>query len=165
MMMGRRIRTNLPMHDNLLKPRGALNVKQAKEKEKINQKRRHDKSAKHLPYLKPGDRVRLLDYSTGTWTQQGLVQKEVAPRSYLIQTERGATLRRNRVDIRLQATNSETVQQPHNNEVTNTTTSDEDGQSLLDNNDSGLTLPGSPAMEHSRPIRTVKPPERLIETC
>jgi transposase InsO family protein len=64
MLMGRCIRTNLPMHENLLKPKGAVKVKQAKEEEKVKQKKRHDKSAKQLPYLKPGDRVRLLDYST-----------------------------------------------------------------------------------------------------
>ena len=162
MLMGRRIRTNLPMHENLLKPKGAVKVRQAKEEEKVKQKKRHDKSAKPLPYLKPGDRVRLLDYSTGTWTQQGLVQQEVAPRSYLIQTDRGSALRRNRVDIRLQTNCSETVTPPP--EVTNATTGNSDCQSSLNTTDSGLTVPSSPAVKH-RPSRMVKPPERLIESC
>ena len=61
MLMGRCIRTNLPMHENLLKPKGAVKVKQAKEEEKVKQKKRHDKSAKQLPYLKPG-------CTTGGWT-------------------------------------------------------------------------------------------------
>ena len=162
MLMGRRLRTNLPMHDNLLKPKGAVKVRQAKEEEKVKQKKRHDKSAKQLPYLKPVDRVRLLDYSTGMWTQQGLVQQEVAPRSYLIQTDRGSALRRNRVDIRLQTNSSETVTEPP--EVINTTTGNKDCPSSLNTTDSGQTVPSSPAVKN-RPSRMVKPPERLIESC
>ena len=150
MLMGRRLRTNLPMHENLLEPKGAVKVRQAKEEEKVKQKKRHDKSTKQLPYLKPGDRVLLLDYSTGTWTQQGLVQLEVAPRSYLIQTDRGSALRRNHVDILLQTISSETVTQPP--EVTNTTTGNKDCLRSLNTTDSGQTAPSSPAVKH-RPIR------------
>lgn len=75
MLMGRRIRTNLPIHEDLLTPRGAHKVKLVKEKQKDKQKQRHDKSARHLPELKPGD-VRLRDITTGTWMPQGCVQRE-----------------------------------------------------------------------------------------
>ena len=95
MLMGRRIRTNLHIHEDLLTPRGAHKVKLPKEKQKDKQKQRHDKSPRHLPKLKPGDHVRLRDITTGTWMQRGCVQREVAP-------ERGSQLRRNRVDLRLQ---------------------------------------------------------------
>ena len=66
MLMGRRIRSNLPIDENLLTPRGAHKIKQTKEQLKVKQKRLHDRTAKDLPKLKQGDRVRLRDTTTGT---------------------------------------------------------------------------------------------------
>ena len=99
MLMGRRIRSNLPVNEDLLTPKGAHKIRKAKEEQKVKQRHLHDRTAKHLPLLKPGDVVRLRDISTGTWRQQGRVEKEVAPRSYRIQTENGLSLRRNRTDL------------------------------------------------------------------
>lgn len=79
-------------------------VGKAKVEQKVKQKQLYDRTAKHLPMLKPGDVVRLRDISTGTWRQKGLVEKEVAPHFYRIQTENGFSLRRNRTDLKLQLT-------------------------------------------------------------
>ncbi|RXN14474.1 Retrotransposable element Tf2 type 1 [Labeo rohita] len=57
MLMGRRIRTNLPIHQDLLTPAGANKVKQEKQQLKNKQKENYDKKAKILRKLKPGDRV------------------------------------------------------------------------------------------------------------
>uniref|UniRef100_A0A3P8VXA7 Integrase catalytic domain-containing protein n=1 Tax=Cynoglossus semilaevis TaxID=244447 RepID=A0A3P8VXA7_CYNSE len=56
MLMGRCLRTNLPMHENLL-------------------------TSKKLRELRPGKHVRIRDHVTGIWDMHGTMQKEVAPRS------------------------------------------------------------------------------------
>lgn len=111
MLMGRRIRSNLPVSEDLLTPKSAHKVRQAKEEQKVKQKQLHDRTAKHLPMLKPGDTVRLRDISTGTWRQKGQVTEEVAPRSFRIQMENELSLRRNRTDLQLQLTKKDTAVQ------------------------------------------------------
>lgn len=101
MLMGRRIRSNLPVSEDLLTPKSAHKVRQAKKEQKVKQKQLHDRTAKHMPMLKPGDTVHLRDISTGTWRLKGQVTEEVAPRSYRIQMENGLSLRRNRTDLQL----------------------------------------------------------------
>lgn len=58
MLMGRRRRTNLPVMEDLLTPRGAHKIKADKERGKQKQKRLYDKGVKKLPVLRPGDQVR-----------------------------------------------------------------------------------------------------------
>lgn len=111
MLMGRRIRSNLPVNEDLLTPKNAHKVRNAREEQKVKQKQLYDRTAKHLPMLKPGDVVRLRDNSTGAWRQKGRVEEEVAPRSYRIQTESGLSLRRNRTDLQLQLTEKDTTAQ------------------------------------------------------
>lgn len=167
MLMGRRIRSNLPVNEDLLTPKGAHKVRKAKEEQKAKQKQLHDRTAKHLPMLKPGDTVRLRDITTGTWRQQGQVEAEVAPRSYRVQMESGLSLRRNRTDLQLQqqpigkdTTVQETVQQ-------DTTDSAEPASSCPDHAGcSPKAKSASPAVERQlRPRRLIQPPQRLIETC
>nr|XP_054602637.1 uncharacterized protein K02A2.6-like [Nothobranchius furzeri] len=111
MLMGRRIRSNLPVNEDLLTPKTAHKVKEAKDGQKVKQKQLHDRTARHLPSLKPGDKVRLRDITTGTWRHQGQVKEEVAPRSYRIQMEGGVSLRRNRVDLQLHPEGKDTEPQ------------------------------------------------------
>lgn len=162
MLMGRRIRTNLPINEILLTPGGAHKIKARKQEQKEKHKMQHDKKAKHLPNLRPGDKVRILDHTTGTWTQGGCVQRKVAPRSYCIQTDHGAALRRNRVDLRPQVTVPETdSQQQSTAELSDAPSSELVGQSSPDRSDSVVP----PSETYCRPKRTVKPPERLIAHC
>lgn len=68
MLMGKRIRIFLPVHENLLKARGTQNVKKPKK-----QKKRHNKNARHLPHLKPGTKVCLPNHTrTGARGSCGL---------------------------------------------------------------------------------------------
>lgn len=162
MLMGRRIRSNLPVSEDLLTPKGASKVRKEKERQKEKQKQLHDRMAKRLSTLKRGDRVRLRDITTGTWRQQGHVEEELSPRSYKVQTECGLSLRRNRTDLQLQPTEEETAAQevelqqdtPELPELSNTE---------QDHTYSGQTAASkSPAAERPlRPQRHIKPPQRL----
>ena len=167
MLMGRRIRSNLPVSEDLLTPKGAHRVRKEKEEQKVKQKRLHDRTAKHLPMLKPGDTVRLRDISTGTWRQQGQVEEEVAPRSYRIQMESGLSLRRNRTDLQLQ-------QEPTGEDITAQETVQQDATDFTEPASNGpdhagcspKTMSASPVTERQlRPKRLIQPPKRLIESC
>ena len=162
-LMGRRIRSNLPISEDLLTPKGAHKIRKEKVKQKEEQKRLHDRTAKRLPTLKHGDRVRLRDINSGTWRLMGHVEKEVAPRSY---RECGLSLRRNRTDLKLQQTDEETTAQER--EIPqHTPESPVPVSSEQDHADSGLTVVSSStaAEKLSRPRREIKPTQRLIENC
>ena len=103
---GRNIRSNLPMASHTPGPDGALMAKKAKLKER--QRLNHDRTGVvPLEPLAPQDMVRVKD-SDGLWTVRAKVLREVAPRSYLVRTERGSVCRRNRRDLR---STSETPQE------------------------------------------------------
>lgn len=125
------------LNEDLLTPKSAHKVRKVKEEKKAKQKQLYDRTAKHLPMLKPGDMVRLRDISTGAWRQKGLVEEEVAPRSYRIQTENGLSLRRNRADLQLQ---------PTEKDITAKETVQQDTAESTELTDSGLTaVSASPA--------------------
>ena len=61
------------------------------------QKQNFDRTARHLPPLKPHDVIRV--YKDGK-LQRGVVRQTLdAPRSYVVSTETGAVIRRNRRDL------------------------------------------------------------------
>ena len=95
-LLGRNIKSNLPF-----KPTAEKNepIIQRKLKQKIKQKFYHDQNAKPLEVLEMGNSVRIRDNEKAVWEEKGKVIQEVAPRSYLVKTERGRLLRRNRRDI------------------------------------------------------------------
>ena len=99
LLMGRKIRSNLPITDLTLNPATPPNVKDIKEQEKNNQKLYHDQHAEKLSVLIPGDRVRVRQDAKPHWKDKGEVLKRVMPRSYNVKTENGAVLRRNRRDL------------------------------------------------------------------
>uniref|UniRef100_A0A674PBZ4 Integrase catalytic domain-containing protein n=1 Tax=Takifugu rubripes TaxID=31033 RepID=A0A674PBZ4_TAKRU len=149
MLMGRRIRSNLPVCEDLLTPKGASRIRKSKEGQKEKQA--------------PGDNGHIR--STGTWQQTGQVQEEVAPRSYRVQVDSGLLLRRNRIDLQLQQSQRDTVAQEAGQQ--DTAGSAEPAGSGPDRADHGLTKvqASPPAAGLSRPKRHVQPPKRLIETC
>ena len=101
LLMGRKIKTTLPTLEANLQPRWPdlelVRNKDAMEKQKqafyFNQ--RH--GARPLPSLKPGDPVLMkLDHQK-SWKTPAIVTGEgITPRSFVIETPQGATLRRNR---------------------------------------------------------------------
>lgn len=154
MLMGRRIRTNLPIREDLLDTPHTSLVKSFKLKQKIKQKRLYDRKAKPLTALKPGDTVKIRNHNTGMWSQQGKVEKQVAPRSYEILTDGGTTLRRNRIDLCPKQSSETEMQDP-------TTTAVTSESMVTENAQVAETVPET--MKEQRPKRNVKPPERLIE--
>lgn len=149
LLMGRRLRSNLPIQEKLLKTKEGEKVKRYKEQQKSKQKFYYDRGTQNLPELHTGDQVRLKD-NTNTWAQKATVLNEVQPRSYNIQTEDGAVLRRNRRDIlgpaKADQRSDEAAEQPQPPENPSSE---------------------APVPVHEQPLkrssRNVKPPERLIE--
>lgn len=149
LLMGRRLRSNLPMSECLLSTKEGEKVKEFKSRQKEKQKFYYDRGTKDLPELHPGDKVRFKD-GTSTWAQKGTVLRKVQPRSYRIRTEDGAVLRRNRRDL---LTTPVTV-----NQGTDAAECDE-----IPCNPSETNLQTDSQLVR-KSLRQGNPPERLIET-
>ena len=91
-MFGRKIRSNLPMVQKILRESVVLKQKDAK---KQKQKCQFDKKAVELPPLKVGDYVRLRESKKGVVKSQ----IEATPGSYVVEVPDKASYRRNRKDI------------------------------------------------------------------
>ena len=101
LLMGRKIRTTLPTIDRNLQPKWpskqAVAAKDTAEKKKQAYYYNQRHGVRDLPPLRPGDRVLTRLDSQKSWTTPALVAAEsVTPRSYIIETDQGATHRRNR---------------------------------------------------------------------
>ena len=97
LLMNRKVRTTLPMTEAQLLPSipDREIVRQREEQSKQKMKKNFDKRHKvvTLPSLRKGDEVWIPEFETS-----GTVMEETHPRSYRVQTPRGA-LRRNRRDL------------------------------------------------------------------
>ncbi|XP_014678509.1 PREDICTED: uncharacterized protein K02A2.6-like [Priapulus caudatus] len=72
MLMGRRIRTNLPIRTNLLETNTSQRVVKKKVLSQKKQKHYHDRGTKQLPALEPSSRVRVLSDDGKIWREKGL---------------------------------------------------------------------------------------------
>lgn len=154
-LMGRRLRTTLPFLATLNKNKY---LKRKQKHLKQRQKDNYDK-AKSLEPLSNNDTVRLEDCST--WTKRATVLEEVNPRSYMVRTEEGQILRRNRRSL---LKTKETVLEDTDTGDTDCAESTTTSETLpvLDNKESAKEMRSdmhSPVMRRSK--RTVKPPDRL----
>ena len=101
--LGRRVRTTLPILPKKLEPHtvNPQTVRDrdsaAKEKQKVYYDKHH--GVELLPELHPGDSVLLKKDNEKEWRKPAKVIRQVAPRSYLLQTE-GGQVRRNRKHIK-----------------------------------------------------------------
>ena len=105
LMMGRNIRTRLPMTDRHLRPEWPSHdsVRMSDEAHKNRNKHYYDlrHGVRPLPELHPGDTVRVKDDSQKKWDETATVIGPAGtPRSYQVQTPRGV-LRRNRRHLSL----------------------------------------------------------------
>lgn len=99
MMFQRRIRDTLPtmigntdpIHDD---------IKEELQNRQAQEKAYHDRKAKALPPLVPGQRALYQNVQTGRWAPAIIKEKAPEPRSYVIQTPSGQVLRRNRIHLR-----------------------------------------------------------------
>ena len=97
LLMGRKLRTQLPTLPNNLKPAVPKPIddkeNQYRQNQEQNFNRRH--RAKELPVLQPGDQVWLRDQQR----YGQVIEKTQNPRSYLVKASNGSTVRRNRTAI------------------------------------------------------------------
>uniref|UniRef100_A0A1A7XP55 Gypsy retrotransposon integrase-like protein 1 n=1 Tax=Iconisemion striatum TaxID=60296 RepID=A0A1A7XP55_9TELE len=106
LLMGREIRTTLPVLTECLKPLWpdleVVKLQDAKAKRSYEKYYNRRYSTRPLPPLSTGDKVRVKLDEEKTWTTTATVQhQETTPRSHVLKTEHGATPRRNRRHIRL----------------------------------------------------------------
>lgn len=104
LIMGRQIRTTVPIMAKVLEPKlpNHATVKKADDKAKRGYKESFDRrnGARELPPLQPGDWVRTKLDNEKQWTTEAkVVSKDQSPRSYIIDTG-GRRLRRNRRFLR-----------------------------------------------------------------
>ena len=91
----------MPVKSSTLKPVqiSTEDAKSVLEHKKIKQKSYYDRSAKDLPSLTPGDRIRMRQGNV--WVPGWVTSKTEYPKSYKIKTEAGYSYRRNRRDLLL----------------------------------------------------------------
>lgn len=101
MLMSRVLKTKLPTVEALLKPKVCKNVKNTLQNVQLKQKMFYDRSAVKLPPL--GEKESVWVRKDKVWQPAVVLNKHVTPRSYLVETEAGLVLRRNRGDLRKSA--------------------------------------------------------------
>ena len=101
LLMGRNLRSSLPMMPAQLSTPYSQTCRQKLESRQVKQKLQYDKSAKLLPPLQANDVVRYLNGSS--WAQATVIKQHSTPRSYIIKTANGTLLRRNRKHLRKSA--------------------------------------------------------------
>ena len=105
-LYSRRLRSKIPTSPIKLQPHIVHNVRQQLLEVQETHKSHYDKSAKPLVKLNINDTVRILN--RGTWKPAVLKeQHQTAPRSYIVQSESGNELRRNRRHLQ------RTLEPPH----------------------------------------------------
>ena len=98
LITGRKPRANLPTR-HTGNPTDDL-IREKLQDRQITQKSYHDTKAKDLPPLTPGQHVTFQDQPSSRWKEATIKEKCREPRSYVVETPTGKTLRRNRVNIR-----------------------------------------------------------------
>jgi len=150
---------------------------------KANQKQYYDRNTRCLVPLLVGQTVRLFDTRTNLFNQKGKVIKKHSHRSYIVETEDGHCLRRNRAHLRVTSEHFnpkfnpdfETAQLISSDNLACSTTYNElipvgetpvtSGPTAVSmtKSDSNKNTNRSPTALLERPKRNRKPPKRLIE--
>ena len=156
MLMGRRARTQLPVNEKLLNPQyDGVKVQNALKEKQHTQKYYYDRGAKPLQQLNPDDQIRV--QNENKWEPATVESKAKTPRSYVIRTERGQKLRRNR--RHLMKTTENRSDEPEifydcQQEVLNNNNSSSDEQS-------SNTVPQDDSKKYTSSGREVKLPKRF----
>lgn len=158
--MGRQIRTTIPTLSCNLLPRwpDLSSVREADEKMKRSYSNAYNRryGVKPLSDLEPGQTVRVKHDGQKTWSSVGVVKDYGStPRSYIMETPDGKTIRRNRRHLQVTP-----VAIPNPNLVSN---AEESTNELLDQGNLKETEK-SPVRCSSRG-RVIRKPKRYIEEC
>lgn len=100
-LMGRLIRTTLPMRKDLLEPK-LVYLNAYDQLQMINEKTKdyHDRNVRIKPDLNIGDNVTIQDARTKLWQPGKVVDVKDQPRSYVLENDRGKAIVRNSIHIR-----------------------------------------------------------------
>ena len=153
-LMGKRTKTTLPIKGNLLKHTQQDHCTDLLSKE-MRKLKSSEKSHKDLVPLRPGDNVRIQPHTMGDRQWKEATVKEPLPnRSYIVETNDGKELRRNRRHLRKcqQSTHSAPVQtssRPKRAGIdTTTTTTQQTSENTLPPNDGVLEPTGGESTDH-----------------
>lgn len=98
-LMGRLVRSNMPMTLEALKPRVAINVQQLLERERETQKTYADRGAKEPSQFTEQEKILIQDQASRNWTPGVVARQLDEDRSYLV-TDGNRTVRRNAHHLR-----------------------------------------------------------------
>ncbi|XP_062542356.1 uncharacterized protein K02A2.6-like [Armigeres subalbatus] len=98
-LMGRLVRSNMPMTLEALRPRVAVNVQQLLEREREMQKDYADRGGLEAPQFAEKEKILIQDQSSRRWTPGTVVKQLRENRSYLV-TDGERTIRRNAHHLR-----------------------------------------------------------------
>ena len=152
LLMGRNLRTTVPVHPEQLNPE-LPDTSKLREREENNRRRQkrnfdHRHRATELKPLRSGENVWIPDSNS-----EGIVIQMTNPRSYVVSTPDGGRLRRNRRDLLPLPNQSESGVNPQVNPPQDESNADKPNASLSQPNDTSLT--------RTRSGRVSKPPDRL----
>lgn len=98
LLFNRKVRSQIPhITRHTIKSEG---TKQHLEQRQAVQKTYYDRQARNLPPLVDNQQVSVQDTNTGLWSPATIVKHSGEPRSYIIETPDGTTLRRNRQHLK-----------------------------------------------------------------
>lgn len=96
LLMGRALRSRLPVAPDCMSPQAVEDRNQLLRRQQ-SQKHFYDRHTRRLPLLRKGEAVRIRH--GGSWQKAVVLEEHPAPRSFVVKTEEGSTLRRNRRDL------------------------------------------------------------------
>ena len=100
MLFNRCLRDNLSIKDSLLKPEITVNVKQQLTNQQSKQAAYYNRNSKAHNGFERGESVRVKVDTGREWTPAVIDNEHCTPRSYILTTEKGQTIRRNKNAIR-----------------------------------------------------------------
>ncbi|GFS27367.1 endogenous retrovirus group K member 11 Pol protein [Elysia marginata] len=98
-LFGRHIQGTLPSKIKGTNPK-SVDIKQRLTDRQITRKHYYDTHTKELPVLQPNSKVTVLDTTTGKWSPATVMKHSGEPRTYVVQTDSGQILCRNRLHLR-----------------------------------------------------------------
>ncbi|XP_057179703.1 uncharacterized protein K02A2.6-like [Triplophysa rosa] len=155
LLMGRKLRTKLPSSEHLLRNSDQFVPKKSSSNVTYN------KHAKPLCKLERKDLVRVR--CDGKWGPKAKVLKEIMPRSYIVLTEYGNTLRRNRRDLLKVPKTEFIVDIESRNTVALIEPCTETREENRSTQRTVTKFQGTDRVV--RPMRVIVKPKRLIEEC
>ena len=159
-LTGRKARSNLPakLTTSELDHRTREELQQRRGKQKIY----YDRHAKDLQPLQPGQQARIQDHQTGQWVPATVTQKSDQPRSYIVTTNTGQRLRRNRIHFRdiPQVPAEDTHPEPAQ-AATAPSDSNPGCQPSQQRDPEDSTPPATPGAMKTKSGRTIKAPQKL----